>query len=228
MTTPMTPLALIVTLFFSLFFTSSALSAGRAPWVGLDLQDRVCRGRAQGVGPLDYNAPRDRNSKLFDMVVGAHFNSKVENLVSGAKRGNGLLTDLDYTIRAVPNHSKALYSLIRYQLDDKNLHQFKYDNLPHVECYLQRAIYFVPKDYTPRMLYGIYLQKRGNLEQALSHYRDAEKINPYQRTLQYNMGLLLFKMDRMEESLVYAKRAYALKAPFPGLKRMLTKAGVWE
>lgn len=199
-----------------------------APWVGLDLSGAPCIG-GQGVGPLDYTSPKHRQSYLFSMVVGAHFNDQVRTLKGSAKTsGNSPVNDLDYTLRGIPNHHQALYSMMNYQLDKNNAAALRHSGKPAIACYLNRAINFSTKDHVPQMLLGILYARKALFTKALEKYKSAEQLAPENSGLHYNLGLLYLKMDNKEDALVHAKKAYKLGYPLQGLKKKLIKLGVWD
>ena len=60
-----------------------------------------------GYGPYDYTNPIHFREKL-PIVEGAHFDAGVESLRGHLKKNAGTLDgDLDYTLRAFPNHHRA-------------------------------------------------------------------------------------------------------------------------
>ena len=124
-----------------------------APWVGATLEGLPCNGGGQGVGPFDYSQKSVIAPQNLRIVEGAHFTSEVEALIKG-NRGS-LEGDINYTLRAWPNHHRALLSIIKYQLQiKKKLRKGKLNTPP--ECYLQRAIHFSPQDVASYALYGFY------------------------------------------------------------------------
>ena len=159
--------------FLAQFFTLA--NAKNAPWVGNTLSGLICDGGEQGYGPFDY-IQRGQLKNELHLVEMAHFTSDIENLIKGTVAGS-IEGNLNYTLRAWPNHPKALLSIIRYQLNiNKKLITKKIDTPP--ECYLQRAIHFSPQDTTSYSLYGYYLRKLGRLEEAAKYYEKASKLDP--------------------------------------------------
>ena len=65
-------------------------------------------------GPFDYTNPTHFRERL-PIVETYHFTLKVETLEAG-ETGTEPGGDLDYTLRAFPNHHRALYAMGRYQL----------------------------------------------------------------------------------------------------------------
>ena len=201
-----------------------------APWVGADLKGFACTDRGQGFGPFDYTSKADKNIRIggsdnpLNLVERAHFTPEVEGLIKG--HSGYLEGDLDYTLRAWPNHHRALLSIIRYQVQVvKKLRTGKLASPP--ECYLQRAIHFSPKDAASYSLYGYYLQKTGHLDEAVKYYENALEIDSKNAKIAYAFSLLLIDLNRYDEAVKYAKIAYESgKAP-KGLKQKLEKLGVW-
>ncbi|PPD35122.1 MAG: hypothetical protein CTY19_03210 [Methylomonas sp.] len=208
---------------FIIFYTQSAQSAS-APWVGNDLNNNACSGGAQGYGPFDY-LQKSHFKKELELVETAHFTYEVENLIKG-NAGN-LLQDLDYTLRAWPNHHRALLSVIRFQLEVKNKLRSGKLQSP-AECYIQRALHFSPQDAVNNSLYGHYLHKIGFIEKAIEYYEKALKLDPENAKFSYSYSLLLIDMKRYEDAVKYAKIAYKRRDTPKGLKQKLEKLGVWN
>lgn len=207
----------------SLFATN--LYAAQAPWVGMDLKGLPCKGGSQGYGPFDYTKYRDRGK--LPVVEQHHFTPEVENH-TGGKEGY-IEGDLDYTLRAIPNHHKALLSTIRYQLKiNKKILINPRPLMSPVECYLQRAIYFSPNDAAAISLFAYYLKEIGQLEKASSLYEKALVIDPDNEKIEYSYSLLLIELKQYDKALEYAEKSYAHGRPPQGLKKKLIKLGVWK
>lgn len=184
-------------------------------------------------GPYDYTNAEDRARKL-PIVESSHFTPEVENLIRGVS--GKVFSDLDYTLRAFPNHHRALYAFSKYELRElkKMKQQRLYKPLTSrfgfpgtAECYFERAIYWRPNDPVVHLLYGIFLHLSGSLDTALKEYKVSEKIQPNSADLQYNLGLLYF--DRKEYAIAkeHAIKAYKLGYPLPGLRKKLSSIGYW-
>jgi hypothetical protein len=218
--------ALRVILTLPLFFgTSYVLAQERiaAPWVGETLWGAPCASlaREQGYGPFDYLLRQSLQFEL-NIVEKAHFSAESERLMGKGMQGTGPWGDLDYTLRAWPNHHRALNTAIklRMQYDESS---FYYSNhLPPAECYFERATHYSSKDGTSFMLFGMLLHKLNHLGLAYQKYNIAEQLQPRDDNLKYNIGLLLVDMGRLDEARVYADEVYARGFPFPGLKRKLS------
>ena len=174
-------------------------------------------------GPFDYMERYSLKSNL-DIVETYHFTSDVENLI----RGNTSSTpagDLDYTLRAWPNHHRALVSLFKYSIREKST-QISGLKWP-VECYFDRAIRMNAKDAQVRSIYSAFLSHHNRNREALEQLEVAANLEPDNATILYNLGLLYFKQKNYEKARHYAKQAYALDFPLSGLKNKLIRAGKW-
>jgi len=175
-------------------------------------------------GPFDYTNPTDFTEKL-GIVENRHFTFDVEALKKGGSTGS-LARDLDYTLRAFPNHHRALYAMARYQLLAKGKGDARYT----IECYFDRAIRLNQDDGVVWMLHGIYLHKKHDYKEALDKYERALELIPRDETadLHYNMGLLFVDMKQYARANEHAQLAYELKYPLPGLRNRLKKLGYWQ
>lgn len=211
-----------MTVFLVAVFTEAACASDRiAYWVGDSFTGKPCKGQTNlgTFGPFDYILNRDKLS----IVEQFHFTPKVEQLMGG-ENNSSPIGDITYTFMKFPNHHRALYSAIRYALGESNFDQ---QSQYPMECVLQRAIAFSPRDPVPRMLYGLYLHKLDKLELSISRYREAERISPNNPMLAYNMGLVFYDAKQYESARIYAKKAYTAGVTLPGLKRKLAQAGQW-
>jgi len=194
--------------------------------VQLARAESACGTLRNHYGPYDYTNIEDRQVRL-PIVEKHHFNADVESL----KRGiNGpVWTDLNYTLRTFPNHHRALYAMAMYQL--KNPRPIKAPpRYLHIDCYFERAMRFKPDDGNVRLIHGIYLHRKGELQKSLKRYKEAESLlkERQSKTLFYNMSLLLLDMKKYDQAVIYAKKAYALGNKLPGLRKRLMKLGIWE
>ena len=187
---------------------------------GLSLQADECGSISNAYGPYDYTNPEDKADKL-PIVEKFHFTEQIEQL-KGHQRS--IAGDLDYTLRAFPNHHRALIAMTNLQLSYPPGSKVPYRT---IRCYFERALRFKPDDVIVHMLYGSYLFRKGDLTEALKRYRDAEAIDPNFSELQYNIGLLLVEMKNFSEAKKYADLAYGSGYPLAGLRNKLKQAGKW-
>lgn len=173
-----------------------------------------------GYGPFDYWTDQGK----LKIVEDFHFTPEVESLRKGKSGYIG--GDLDYTLRAFPNHPRALMAMIKLGEKEKT-------NRPigagfSVFCYLDRAIRFRPEDATVRMIAATYLAKRGKHEEALKHLETAQQHGGENANLHYNIGLTYFELKRYDAALTHAHKAYRLGFQLPGLRNKLQRVGKWQ
>jgi tetratricopeptide (TPR) repeat protein len=179
-----------------------------------------CGDLRNAFGPYDYR--KERGNQLY-LVESAHFTPMVEGLIAGSTGRVG--ADIDYTLRAFPNHHRALLAMMRLGEKTKT-DQPDAAHFP-VECYFDRALRFAPDDTTARMLYATYLGKKGRLEEANKQLDDASQLAGENSFTHYNAGLVYFELKNYAGALREAQRAYALGFMRPELRDLLKGAGHW-
>jgi tetratricopeptide (TPR) repeat protein len=179
--------------------------------------------QAAGAGPRgDYT--NSEHKKTLQIVEEHHFTPNIESLRYG--NSGTLGGELSYTLMMFPNHHRALSAFGKLSLRDKTLKPVgaKYS----VECFFDRAIRFKPSDGVVRMIYGNYLLKAGQTDKAVEQLKEAVYLQPENPNINYNLGLLYAQKKDYEQSKIYAKKAYELGFPLPGLKNKLMEAGKWD
>lgn len=175
-------------------------------------------------GPFDY---RTATKAQLSLVENAHFTPGVERLTKGESTAY-VGGDLDYTLRAFPNHHRALMSMSKLSLRD---------NRPtpagahfSIDCYFDRAFRFRPDDPMPRMIAGLHLVKLGRRNEALENLAMAASLGEQDSNanLHYNLGLAYFELKEMDKAVVHARKAYDAGFPLPGLRNKLRQAGAWS
>ena len=172
-------------------------------------------------GPFDY---RTTTKDKLTLVETYHFTPKVESLISGQMSSIG--GDIDYTLRAFPNHPRALLAASKLARREKTPRPpgLRYT----VDCWFQRAIAFRPEDAQVRLVYGIELLKDGKRKAAIEQLGVAEELAGSNANVHYNLGLAYFDLGDYDKSLAYAHTAYKMGFPLPGLRDKLKKAGKWQ
>ena len=173
-----------------------------------------------GYGPLDYRVETGPKLKI---VEDNHFTARVESLISGLTSSMG--GDIDYTLRAFPNHHRALIAMKR--LGERTKQAMPRGAQFTVECYFKRALMFRPDDAVARMLYATFLASDGRKEEALLQVEAAAEGAPDAGFTQYNAGLIFFEMSDMDRALRQAHRALRLGFEREELKQLLQSAGKW-
>jgi len=204
-------------------------------WPGTTLSGVDCYARrAQAFGPYDYTDPETARAGRYGgsaplyLVEMAHFTPAIEALVG--KTGS-LERDLDYTLRAFPNHHRALWSMSRFYMrllksrgHEKMLaNERRQNGTPPPECYFQRAMEFSPQDAMVPAIFGIYLHRMDKLDEALKFYEIAQQELSDYPELIYNMGLLYFDLGEVEKAKEYADRASSLGYPLTGLHKKISR-----
>jgi tetratricopeptide (TPR) repeat protein len=182
-----------------------------------------CGPLKNGFGPFDYRKAAELPNETF-LVESAHFTPDVENLVKGNTGQIG--GDIDYTLRAFPNHHRALASVAKMALRAKSPKDpsMKYS----YTCYFERAMRFTPNDDSVYTIYGTYLYKRGDVTGAEKELTRALDINPNNAPANYNLALLYLHQNKYDQAVPLAKKAYSLDYPIQGLKNRLVAEGKWD
>lgn len=165
-------------------------------------------------GPLDY---RQRGKVNLEIVEHAHFKEETEAGVRGSTGDIG--ADLDYTLRAIPNHPRALATMgkLSIRLKTPQIYAARFP----AECYFERGIRFAPDDGAVRAVYGNYLTARGRYPEALNMFKAAVEREPDNPTFNYNLGLLYVKMKQYDKAEESAAKAEELGFPLKGLRQQL-------
>lgn len=172
-----------------------------------------------GYGPYDYRTDRDK----LGIVERPHFPPIVEALIKGNRGSLG--GDLGYTLRAFPNHHRALVAVTRYGEKLKTPHPR--DLQYPVECYYDRALRFRPDDAIVRMLYAQFLAKAGRVPEGLHQLSFATTYAENNAFTHYNIGLIYLDLKEYGKALEQAHRAYALGFDRAELRDRLQAAGKW-
>jgi tetratricopeptide (TPR) repeat protein len=186
------------------------------------LASEVCGDLKNAFGPFDYRVASPENKEIVER---AHFTSGVEHLVQGvtAKQPGA---DLAYTLRAFPNHPRALFAIVR--LGDKENTDKPFGSNYTISCWLDRAIRFTPTDGSVRLVFGVYLSRKGKTKEAIEQLQAAQKMGGDPANVYYNLGLAYFDLKEYEKSLEHAYAAYKLGFPLAGLRNKLKQVGKWR
>ncbi len=172
-------------------------------------------------GPFDYRTDRGNHLSLVEQ---GHFTPEVEALIRGANSRTPA-GDLDYTLRAFPNHHRALIAMMKYGERTRSPQPAGANYT--VECYFDRAVRFRPDDSIVRMIYATFLSGRSRRPEAIQQLEQATANagdNPF---TQYNIGLVFFDLKEYDRALVQAHKAIALGFPQTALRDQLHAAGKW-
>lgn len=179
-----------------------------------------CGSLRNGYGPYDYRTDRQQ----LVVVETYHFSSSVEQLIRGMTGSLG--SDLDYTLRAYPNHHRALSAISRY--GEKVKSDFVPGATYSVECYFIRAVNHRLDDPTVRMLYAIYLKGQNRVPDAAKQLAYTETIAGDSAFTLFNLGMVHLDLGDHDAALRQAHKAMALGFTRPELKARLVAAGKWS
>jgi tetratricopeptide (TPR) repeat protein len=136
------------------------------------------------------------------------------------KRYKYALNDLNFILRHFPNHPHALMLM-----EDAG----RGTGQPDLALrYFDAAIAAYPDEPMTYLVYGVFLQKRSKLAEAIDHYEHALELKPNLPDAHYNLGLALVASKRYAEANQHALAAYRLGHPMPGLRNQLKQAGAWK
>jgi tetratricopeptide (TPR) repeat protein len=194
-----------------------------------------CGSLSNSFGPFDYRpdkykaAPGDSesHSAKLGLVHIAHFRPEMEALVRGGQGEKSEVgPEFDYTLRAFPNHHRALVALIRLAEKQNSLQPrgMRYS----VECWFERALRFTPDDTIARMIFVSYLIKKNRLVEAKAHLGIAERTAEDNPLTQYNIGMMHFELKNYDKALAQAHKAYAAGVVMPDLRSRLEGVGQWK
>lgn len=199
-------------LFILLFFYAGHIHA--------DLSEFSCGSLQNAYGPFDYRNDKDK----LGVVEAYHFSTEVASLIKG--KSGSLGGDIDYTLRAFPNHPRALMAMVQLGWREKTT---KVSGAQYsVECYLHRAIRFRDDDGMVKMIYAVYLVKKGRTQDAFKQLDEAASLTDDNTSLNYNIGLVYLELKDFDKALSYAHKAYLSGFPLPGLRDKLKRAGKWK
>ena len=183
--------------------------------------EATCGTLRNAYGPYDY---RTASPRQIQLVEDYHFTPAVEELKHG-KSGLTVGGDLDYTLRAIPNHHRALVAMMNLGF------KVRKDPPPGAQwpvvCYFDRAVRFSPDDGAVHTIFGIYMFRRNKITDAIAQFEMAEKLGDGSGNMHYNAGLAYFELGDYEKAVVHAKKASEVGFPLPGLRDKLQKAGKW-
>jgi len=176
--------------------------------------------RNPAYGPFDYRVALPDQKSMVERI---HFTPGVEMLQTRTTGPFG--GDIGYTLRAFPNHVRALASMQRLAEKEKRNPP---EGAPYtVECFYERALRFQPNDYGVRLLYANFLVGKGGIEEAerhLAYVAETQADNPFAI---YNIGLIYFDMKNYEQALAYAHKAMSMGLLRTELKTRLEHVNKW-
>lgn len=189
-----------------------------------------CGGLGNAFGPFDYRSERYIPENTFgshaaqlNIVEREHFTPEVEALLRGKSSSIG--ADLGYTLRAFPNHHRALLAI--ELLGQRQRTSKPIGSAYSVDCWFLRAIAWRPDDHIVQLLYAKHLVDTGRSNEARKRLEYiASQTSDNALTMQ-NLGLIYFDMKDYDKALEFAHKSYSLGYRGTLLKDQLTKLGKW-
>lgn len=179
-----------------------------------------CGELGNAYGPFDYRKDKDK----LPIVENSHFTPPVQALVRGVSGPIG--AELDYALRAFPNHHRVLATLER--LGQKTQSERPPGLRYNIGCYFERAVRFAPDDAVARMMFAHYLGTHGQLPGAVAQLEEATVLAGDNAFTHYNVGMVYAELGQWDRALAQSHKASALGFERPDLKAMLQKAGKWQ
>lgn len=178
----------------------------------------ICGDLQNAYGPYDYRTDRHK----LGIVESYHFKPWTEAAIG---REKGIGGNLDYTLRAFPNHHRALLALTKFGEKVKSPQPAGLNY--SIDCYFDRALRFRPDDQIVRMIFASHLATRGRDTEAMQQLALATESAGDNAFSHYNIGLAYFDMKQYDKALVQAHKAIELGFPRTELKSRLEAAGRW-
>lgn len=191
------------------------------PEGGPTLGQSICGPVASmGYGPFDY---RGLDPYVRWLVEHAHFTPVVEALIKGQSATIG--ADIDYTLRAIPNHHRALVAMTR--LVEKTKSQQPPGARSRAECYFDRAARIAPDDARIYSIYGDYLRRSGREADARKALELSERLGQGDPYNAYNLALVWLDLKQPDRAVPLARMAYSAGTMPEGLRNRLKAEGRW-
>lgn len=197
------------------------------------LANNACGTLTNSFGPFDYrnevgtqDYKKNPNNPLY-LVESTHFRPEMEALIRGGQGANSPVgPEFDYTLRAFPNHHRALIAMVRLaemqKVDPPKGARYT------VACWFERAIRFRSDDHIVRIIYATYLNKAARREDAIRQLEAAAKLAKDNAFSLYNIGMVYADMEMFDRALEYAHASEALGMQRTELKDRLVAAGHWR
>jgi len=129
--------------------------------------------------------------------------------------------DFDFILRYFPNHPRGLLLMAE-------LCQVWRSPKCNMADYFQKAIQLSPNNEGIYLTKGAYLQKRGQIDDAIENYKKSLELNPDSAHAHYNLGLAYVIKKQHSVANEHAQKAYELGSMPPGLRDKLIAAGAWK
>lgn len=167
-----------------------------------------------------YQARSDKQlSELLATVEKYHEQQGIDKM--RGKHYASALGDFEFILNYFPNHPRIL-------LFTSQLCELWRNPKCNMNSYFDKAIKRSPENAGIHLTKGIYLQKRGKLNEAIESYKKSLEFNPGSANTHYNLGLAYAAQKQNALANEHAQQAYALGVDLPGLRNKLVAAGAWK
>jgi tetratricopeptide (TPR) repeat protein len=196
-------------------------------------------------GPFDYYDTRSTPTKAYALVESAHLGPKTQLMLRQGDKC-GYWGDLDYTLRAFPNHPRALKMMAEFLKTNVScniggpppattsaldlaaqIESGRWEGRT-MEYYFETAIKYRPQYTETRVLFARALRDVGKRDQAVEVLQEALKQDAGSSAAHYEIGTLLLAKGDKQAALRHARKAYQLGSPPAALRDQLVAAGIWK
>ncbi len=181
-------------------------------------------GHSGQFGPFDYRDPANRigPSSPLHVVEIYHFTTGVATLTKG--ESSSVTGDLSYTLRAFPNHHRALQSLADLGIQAKRINV---GDLPYsIPCFFIRAKNYSPTDGMVDAVYAYYLANMNQKDLARIEADLAIKKADNNPRIYYDSGLAYYYIGEFKKAKECSEMAKKLGSTAVGLDTLLSKVNV--
>lgn len=96
------------------------------------------------------------------------------------------------------------------------------------DSWFERAVERNPQVAATWTIYGVHLQRKGMLRDAIGKFDHALELKPNDMNAHYNIGLVYFDLKDYDKANLHAQMSYYLGAPLPGLRNKLMRVDRWK
>jgi tetratricopeptide (TPR) repeat protein len=130
-------------------------------------------------------------------------------------------SEFAFILNIFPNHPRALAQMLQVCEQWKS---------PHCrsEDLLAKAVSVNPNAAGTYVVRGTFFHRERQYPKAVESYKRALEIDSASLNAHYNLGLTYLEMKDYARANEHAQQAYALGAPFPGLRKGLERVGGWK
>jgi tetratricopeptide (TPR) repeat protein len=180
-----------------------------------------CAGHALAQTPNDYYMAQSTaaTAELLRNVESYHLSQGIKQMRD--RQPHSAWNDFDFILRYFPNHPHALMLM-------GSLCEVWRDPKCNMASYLDKAVRLTPGNAGIYLTQGVYLQKRGKLEDAIASYKKSLELNPNSANAHYDIGLAYVATKQYALANEHAQQAYALGMTLPGLQNKLVAAKAWK